>query len=272
MTAPAQGYAETGILRVFYLEQGSGSGTPVILLHGGLATAEMSWSEPMGRLAQRYRLLAPDARGHGRTGNPAQELDYAVMADDVAGFITALGLTRPVLAGYSDGAQVALEFGLRHPGKSRALILGGVVAETSPAYRGMLADWGFPAAGEVDLPRVEQAFGSFLDAIKVQHAHVHGPDYWRQLLQQISTLWLTTPTYDAATLGRIEEPTLVISGDRDPASAEQILDIFRALPRGEMAVVPQAGHEAVNRPVYWDLVGDFLARHADAAAVPNSAP
>lgn len=265
MTVPRQRYAEVGDLRIFYLEQGSG--TPVILLHGGLATAEMSWSEAMPRLAQRYRLLAPDARGHGRTGNPAQRLDYALMADDVAGFIEALGLTRPVLAGYSDGAQVALEFGLRHPGKARALVLGGVVAEMSRACREMLAAWGFPAAGEVDLPRLEQAFGDFFQAIKIQHAQVHGPHYWRRLLQQISTLWLTTPTYGAGTLRRIGEPTLVIAGDRDGASTEQMVDIFRALPRGELAVVPQAGHEAVNRAVYWDVVEDFLARHAgDAAA------
>lgn len=264
MTAPDRCYAEVGDLRIFYLDQGAG--VPVILLHGGLATAEMSWAEPMGRLAESYRLLAPDSRGHGRTGNPEQRLDYALMADDMAGFIDVLGLDRPVLVGYSDGAQIAIEFGLRHKGKARALVFGGVVAEMTRAYRDMLEGWGFPAAGEVDLPRLEQAFGNFFEAIKVEHAHVHGPDYWRQLLHQISNLWLTTPTYDAATLGQIEEPALVISGDRDGASAEQMLGIFRALPQGELAVVPHAEHDAVSRPVYWALVEDFLGRHADAGA------
>lgn len=253
MASPERNYAEVGDLRVFYLERGTG--TPVILLHGGLATAELSWNDPIDSLAGSYRVLAPDSRGHGRTGNLEQGLNYALMADDVAGFIDGLGLDRPVLVGYSDGAQVAIEFGLRHPGKARALVFGGAIAEMTPTYLDMLHSWGFPSAGEVDLRNLEQAFGGFFETINVAHAHVHGSDYWRQLLHQISRLWLTTPTYDAATLGQIREPTLVIAGDRDGAAAEQMFGIFRALPQGELAVVPRAEHDAVNRPVFWPWCG-----------------
>ena len=121
-------------MTVHYLEQGDGA--PLILLHGGLATAGMSWTHAMPMLAGRYRVVAPDSRGHGGTDNPADHLGYDQMADDVARLIEAWGLERPVVVGYSDGAQVALEFGLRHPGVARALVLGGVVSEPhDPTWR-----------------------------------------------------------------------------------------------------------------------------------------
>lgn len=81
-------------------------------------------------LATRYRVIAPDSRGHGRTDNPAGRLAYDLMAEDVAGLIDALDLDRPLVAGYSDGAQIALELALRHPDRSRAVVLR---RSTSPA-------------------------------------------------------------------------------------------------------------------------------------------
>jgi pimeloyl-ACP methyl ester carboxylesterase len=96
-----------------------------VLIHSGLATGDMMWGERVPALAQYYRVLVPDSRGHGRTNNPAGKLSYGQMADDVAGFIDALGLQRPMILGYSDGAQIALELGLRHPDRVKALGRGG---------------------------------------------------------------------------------------------------------------------------------------------------
>ncbi len=55
-----------------------------------------------------------------------------MMADDVAALIDALGLRRPLILGYSDGAQIALEFGIRYPGLAQALVLGGTQFRFSP--------------------------------------------------------------------------------------------------------------------------------------------
>jgi pimeloyl-ACP methyl ester carboxylesterase len=201
-------FVEAGGLRVHYLE--AGAGTPLILLHGGLATAEASWRVPLPDLAKAYHVLAPDSRGHGRTGNPALNLSYAQMADDLAAFIDALGLERPLIAGYSDGGQIALEFGLGHPGKARALVLGGTVDRLHPTSREGLMSWGIRGPGDVDHAALENAWGDFYRSLPKLHGPGQAPDHWRALLDQISALWIGVPTYTAAQLATVGEPALVI--------------------------------------------------------------
>jgi pimeloyl-ACP methyl ester carboxylesterase len=250
---------KVGDLDIAYLE--AGEGTPLLLLHGGLATAKMSWGDAQPRLSSRYRVLAPDSRGHGGTSNPSDRLSYDQMADDVAGFIDALGIEKPILVGYSDGGQVALEFGLRYPGKARALVLGGTVSQPGADYRTELTRWGFLAPDSVDYDRLADVFGPFLDTIKVAHGGGVA-DYWRRFLPQMATLWHTMPAYAAEDLARITDPALVIMGDGDAlVGLDEARRLTSAIAGAELAVVPGASHDAVNRPVFWDLVEDFLARN-----------
>ncbi len=253
-------FVDAGGLHIHYLE--AGAGVPLILLHGGLATTEMSWTEVMPDLAGQFHVFAPDTRGHGKTDNPERMLSYAGMADDVLAFADALGLERPLILGYSDGGQTAIEFGLRHPGKARALVLGGVVVEATPAYFDGLRNWGFRAAGDVDLETMEQVFGPFFEAIKASH-QVYGTEYWREFILEISQLWVAgVPAYSDAQLASITDPTLVITGDRDDLGAtEQAPRLLKALPKGELSVVPNMDHAAVSSPLFWAAVTDFLTRH-----------
>jgi pimeloyl-ACP methyl ester carboxylesterase len=250
-------------LRVHYTDHGAG--TPVVLVHGGLVTGNVMWSGHVGALAGHHRVLVPDSRGHGRTDNPEGRLGYDLMADDCAAFVEALGLDRPVVVGYSDGAQIALELGLRHPDRVAGLVLGGVVAEPTAEYLDAVRGMGFTEPGVVDVDHFARTFPGFLDLIKDVHGHVDGPDHWRGLLEQTSRLWLTVPTYGDADLARIQVPTLVVTGDRDGASATQASGLFHALPRGELAVIPGADHAAVERPLFREVVLDFLARHDTAS-------
>jgi pimeloyl-ACP methyl ester carboxylesterase len=110
---PAGAYIEANGLRVYY--EVCGEGEPLLLIHGGTATSQ-SWTSHLPAFTEHFRVFAPDSRGHGRTDNPA---------DDVAALIKALGLQRPLVLGYSDGGQIALELGMRYPGLARALVLGG---------------------------------------------------------------------------------------------------------------------------------------------------
>lgn len=255
----AGAYAQAGDLTVWYTEQGQG---PRFLVHGGLATGEVMWrADIVADLAREHRVLVPDSRGHGRTDNPAGVLRYDQMADDVAAFAAAVGAERPLVVGYSDGAQIALELGMRHPGLARALVLGGVVIRPSDAYLEALRGMGFPSPGAVDLPEVRTAMGGFWDTIRTVHLHAQGDESLRAYLAQISALWHGVPDYADAQLTSITEPALVITGDRDGASVDDSLRLYRLLPRGELAVLPNAGHGAGERPLFWELVKDFLARH-----------
>jgi len=228
----------------------------------------MSWESAMPRLADSFHVVAPDTRGHGRTANPAEHLTYELLADDVAGLVDALGLDRPVIAGYSDGAQTALEFGLRHPGRAAALILGGTMSEPTRRYVDGLHEWGFLAPGEVDLARIDVEFGDDLADLRAAHVHAASGDDWVRFLRQIAELWLTLPAYRDDQLATISDPTLVITGDRDElVDIEQATRLYRTIPGAELAVVPGAGHGCADRDVYWSLVLDYVARHQPEAAV-----
>ncbi len=251
-------YVAVGDLQIYYAEHGAGP--PLVLLHGGLATGEIMWGERPAALGQRYRVLVPDSRGHGRTDNPAGKLRYDQMADDVAGFVGALGLERPIVLGYSDGAQIAIELGLRHPDRFKALVLGGAVTGPSPQYLETLATMGFTEPGRVNFDEFERLYPEFAASIKTAHAHVYGPDYWRDFLRQISELWLGVPSYTDTQLAGIPVPSLIISGDRD--ALDDAVRLYRLLPHAELAVIPNADHGAGETPLFWHAVDDFLSRHA----------
>ena len=259
--ATSEHYVLANEVRIFYRE--AGAGPPVVLLHGGLATGGIMWSDDVVvELARRHRVLIPDARGHGRTDDPAGSLRYDGMADDVAAFCEAVGAERPVIVGYSDGAQIALEVGLRHPGLATALVLGGVVTRPSDDYLGMVRGLGFPAPGTVDLAQVERAMGGFYPTLRTAHEHARDDAAFVAFLERISALWHGVPSYTDAQLAGIGTPSLVIAGDRDHPALDESLRLYGLLPRGELAVIPNTDHGAAESPLFWNAVADFLARHA----------
>ena len=122
-------FVEANGLNMYYQEYGSGQ--PLILIHGGTVTSNM-WQPFLPAFVPHFRVITPDSRGHGKTNNPNDEqLSYRLMADDVAAFIQALNLTKPLVFGYSDGGQIALEIGIRYPGLVGAIVLGATTYKLS---------------------------------------------------------------------------------------------------------------------------------------------
>jgi pimeloyl-ACP methyl ester carboxylesterase len=173
---PAGTYIEANGLRAYY--EAYGEGEPLLLIHGGTATCR-SWASHLPAFAERFRVFASDSRGHGRTDNPAGELGYRVMADDVAALVGALGWQRPLILGYSDGGQIALELGMRYPGLARALVLGGTQFRISETYledaRSLL---GTAEGEEVDPEKLEREQPDFVAYLREAHGH-------------LASLWLT---------------------------------------------------------------------------------
>ena len=125
MTTPDDTYltlrlSDGAPIRLHYLDWG-GSGLPIILLHG-LASSARIWDFTAPLLAERFRALALDQRGHGLSDKPGS-YTFDDVTGDLAAFIAALGLERPVIAGHSWGAGVALQFAVDHPETPAAIAL-----------------------------------------------------------------------------------------------------------------------------------------------------
>ncbi|MHA2139949.1 MAG: alpha/beta fold hydrolase [Candidatus Thorarchaeota archaeon] len=255
-------YVEVNGLRMFYLD--TGKGMPLVLLHGGIATAHFQWGPSIPIFSKEFRVIAPDCRGQGKTNNPDGTFSYSQMADDIAGLINDLDLENPFVCGWSDGGQIALEIGIRHPDIARAIVAGGVLAELSEYYLDFMRSMGVKGPGDFDFELFSKKYPDFLAAASEIHSPVYGPDYWKELFVNISKMWTNPQEFPGNRISKITTPTLVLQADRDEAiSLEEAIKIYRAIPGAELAVVPGSDHTAMmTKPdAFCSAITEFLLRY-----------
>ena len=97
-------------------------GRPIVLLHG-LASNSRWWLLVGPLLARRFRVLALDQRGHGESDKPDDGYDFATVTGDLAAFVDALELERPVVVGHSWGGEIALEYAATYPERAAGAVL-----------------------------------------------------------------------------------------------------------------------------------------------------
>jgi pimeloyl-ACP methyl ester carboxylesterase len=245
-----------------------GAGPPIVLIHAGLISRAI-WEPLLPALVDDFRVITPDSRGHGRSTNPSGEMSYAQLADDVAALITALELDRPVVGGYSDGGQVALEIGARHPEAAGGLIIGAAYPDfvTTGLREFLRAYLGADDTGAPDVAAVDASLGEIANAVK--SLHPGGEEQWRALVQQSARMWLEYEGLTPDDLHRIEAPALVFVGDRDEAlTLDLVVSLYRELPNAELGVCPNADHRApITREriaVFAGMIRDFAGRQGQA--------
>src|SRR3954447_11564724 len=245
-----------------------GAGPPIVLIHAGLISGAI-WEPLLPALIDDFRVIMPDSRRHGRSTNPSGEMSYVQIADDVAALITALELDRPVVGGYSDGGQVALEIGARHPEAAGGLIIGAAHSDfVITGLREFLRAYlGADDAGTPDVAAVEACLGELADPVK--SLHPGGAEQWHALMQQSARMWLDYEDLTPDDLHGIKAPALVFVGDRDEAfSLDLTVSLYRALPNAELAVCPHADHRGpITREriaIFAGMIRDFASRHGQA--------
>ena len=161
-------YVAVDDLTLYYEEHGRPDGLPLVLLHGFNGTGA-AWSTQLAAFA-RYRLLAPDLRGHGRTDNPGglAAMNHRQFARDGIAFCRALGIPRAAFCGESTGAMLLLTLGLAAPDLATALVLSG----GTYYYGEELRAWWRAQTPETLVGDREGA--------RARHTAL-GPDHWRTL-------------------------------------------------------------------------------------------
>ena len=241
-------YIDTGRVHTYY--EVNGSGNPLILLHGGMCTAE-TFDGQTPALAKHFRVYLPERRAHGRTADVPGPITYEIMAQDTIAFIEAVGIDRAHLVGWSDGALVGLLVALWRPELVAKLVLmaqsvnwDGVRPELAPVLGRMTE--------EMVPPDLKHAYHALSP---------DGPDHLDTVLDKVLPLWNTDPAFPLSDLERVAAPALVLAADDDiTLSIEHAAAMQRALPNSQLAVVPGTSHampmekpELVNQ-----LILDFL--------------
>lgn len=127
-----EGYLQIRDIPFHYLDYG-GTGRTVVLLHG-LASNARFWDLAAPILARSFRVLALDQRGHGSSAKPDHGYDFPSVAADVAAFIDAMQVERPILVGHSWGGNVGMQVAADHPDILSALVcIDGGTIEPSAA-------------------------------------------------------------------------------------------------------------------------------------------
>ena len=220
-----------------YLEQGAGE--PLVLLHGngedgGYFAAQIEY------FSARYRVIAVDTRGHGKSPRGEGELTLSRCADDLKELLDDLGLSKVNLLGFSDGGNIALLFALRYPAYVDRLILNG--ANLSP--RGVKLWVQIP----VVLGYAVASLMARFDAKAVKN-------------QEILALMVREPHIASARLKSIDKPTLVIAGTRDMIRTRHTRRIAVSIPGAKLVILPgdhfiaAKQSEAFNHAVEEFLIG-----------------
>ena len=259
---------------IHYLE--AGEGEPLILLHGGVVSTSPIWTgvpisyaSHMATLTARFRVIAPDTRGAGRTVHSGGTVTFDLLADDVAALIGALGLERPLIAGFSEGGITATVLGIRHPGSVRAISnhAGYDAFDPQAPFMAMMRQslGGGPDAIEADPDAAARFFSQsaemqgLFELMKADQDSAQGKDHWKDYLRLAFHRLTRPPGYTMQDLEAITAPTLIIVGDRDEfCSVEEGVRAYRALRESEFAVVPSTGHFIT--PPLVELMVEFLER------------
>ena len=123
-------------INLYYEE--TGEGETMVFLHGYTGSSQ-DWANQIPSVSKKYRALAMDSRGHGRSEAPTEEEDYSVkiFSEDVYALLLKLGIEKCCLVGHSMGGFMALQFVLDHPEIIKALVLVDTSSgefEVAPGY------------------------------------------------------------------------------------------------------------------------------------------
>ncbi len=246
-------------LEIGYLAEGAGP--PLVMLHGASSSGREDFAAQLPLFRRAFRCYLPDARGHASTRwDAADGFRYDWLVDDLVAFADALGLATFHLLGFSMGAAVAMGVAVRHPERLRTLVLAGISAEREP--RSSVARRLF------DPDRIDRHDPAWAAELGRRHDPVQGPGAWRRLLPAIARDVATQALPGPAELVRIDAPTLVCVGDRDPfVPVGQAWALRRQLPDARLFVAPACGHEVqVRRPALFnEALAGFYRSTEDVA-------
>src|SRR5688500_11843831 len=205
-------HAPVNGIEMYYEIHGHGDGPPLVLLHGGGSTIEVTWGRALPFLARHRRVIAVEEQGHGRTTDRDGPVRFDTSADDVAALLEHLEIDQADFFGFSNGASIALHVAIRHPERIRKLIFASSFTKRSGAHDQL---WEFMA--KADFSNMPQPLkDAFLkvnpDPARLRRMH----DKDAQRMRNFEDV------PDEAVRG-IRAATLVLLGDRDIVRPEHAL-------------------------------------------------
>lgn len=209
-------------INLYYQEKGDKE--PFILLHGNGEDGSY-FKNQIDYFSDRYRVIALDTRGHGRSPRGTEPFTIEQFSCDLYNFMTSLNISNAIILGFSDGANIAMKFAIKYPGKVKALILNG----------GNLNPKGVKRTVQIPIEigyRIARLFASKSPNAK-RNAEILG-------------LMVDEPNIGLDELSKITAPTLVICGSNDMIREAHTKEIAGNIPHAKLSIM-KGNHFIANR-------------------------
>ncbi|HMH15288.1 MAG TPA: alpha/beta hydrolase [Edaphobacter sp.] len=241
-----QGYVEYEGSRIFYAAYGSGS--PVILLHGGLGHSG-NWGYQLPALLNSgYRAILIDSRGHGRSTRDSRPYTYELMASDVLAVMDALHLETAALVGWSDGACTALILAANTPSRIAGVFFFACNMDPSGVKP-------FEAT-----PTLDRCFARHVKDYAQLSAT---PDHFKDFVEDVGLMQRTQPNYSAHDLAKISVPIAIAQSEHDEfIKREHAEYLAQSIPNAEFIFLKDVSHFApLQRPQQFNAaILEFLGK------------
>jgi 3-oxoadipate enol-lactonase len=248
-----------------YVAHGPQDGPPVVLLHGFPLNGAM-WDEVVPALADRYRVIVPDLRGHGATPAPEGPYETADHAGDVIALLSWIGIERAAMVGLSMGGYIALQLMTNHADRVSAVVLADTMGrgdsderkQTRAAQADVIRAEGLAPFADLVLPRMfsQPVFTERPALVERFRQTILGqrPEAVIAALQGLAM----RPDM-LADLAEVRLPTLVLVGGEDAATTpDDSRELARVIRGAELVVLPGAGHMSC-----WEAPAAFNAALRD---------
>lgn len=244
---------------IYYHEEGEGH--PLVFLHGMSSCGE-AWFQQFAAFRHRFRVIAYDSVNHGHSSNSPRDEPEPDRADELEGFLAALEIERPVLAGNSMGGGTLLRWATRHPSQAAALMPSGS-GIARPGGDAQAAEMARRLSEPLDDGTIFLPFSDSLTDKLKQERPILYDRYYRirstatriEALRHPRRATAVNPTRAelSGLIGKVTSPMLIIVGSLDRAvpSAEHLYELVAG---SRLTVIDGAPHNA-----YWEAAGEFNA-------------
>lgn len=209
-------------ISLYYQEKGTGE--PFILLHGNGENG-IYFNNQIKFFSDRYKMIAVDTRGHGKSPRGTAPFTMEQFAMDLNELMIKLEISKAIILGFSDGANIAMKFALKYPDKIKALILNG----------GNLNTKGIKRVTQIPIEigyKITKLFAEKSEDAK------HN--------MELLGLMVNEPNIKSYELHSIQVPTLVIVGTRDMIKRTHTEEIAKNIPNAKLSVI-QGNHFIANK-------------------------
>jgi pimeloyl-ACP methyl ester carboxylesterase len=232
-----QGYVENDAARIWY--SAYGIGPPVILLHGGLGQSGNWGYQVPALIANGYRAVVIDSRGHGRSTRDGRPYSYELLASDALAVMNALHLDRVALVGWSDGACTALVLAAKYPGRVAGVFFFACNMDPTGVRP-------FEPT-----PAVNRCFSRHAEDYKQLSAT---PEQFEHFVEDVGLMQRTQPNYSAQDLANISVPVRIAQSERDEfIKREHAEYLARTIPGASFILLDSVSHFApLQRPMQFN--------------------